>query len=154
MANATSYLLDTNVVLHATRKDSPVSVAVDAQFGLRQSPFRPAVSEVTVAELLAFSQSLKWGEKRKQLLDETIEQLLVIPISRREIHQHWAELYSHARSKGLAIQSDHNDVWIAATAHVAGLKLISTDAAAYLPLRGTPWVDVAVIDAKTGILIP
>lgn len=154
MANATPYLLDTNVVLHATRKDSQVSAAVDAQFGLRQSPFRPAICEVTVAELLAFTQSQKWGEKRKRLLDETIEQLLVIPISRREIHQRWAELYSHARSKGLAIQADHNDVWIAATAHVAGLKLISADAAAYLPLRGTPWVDVAVIDAKTGVLIP
>jgi len=154
MVNATPYLLDTNIVLHATRKDSPVSAAVDAQFGLRQSPFRPAICEVTIAELWAFAQSAKWGEKRKLLLEEIVQQLLVIPISRREIHQRWAELYSHARSKGLAIQTDHNDVWIAATAHVAGLKLLSADAAAYLPLRGTPWIDVAVIDAKTGILIP
>ncbi len=154
MANATPYLLDTNVVLCATRKDSPVSVAVDAQFGLGQSPFRPAICEVTVAELWAFTQSEKWGEKRKQLLEATIEQLLVIPISRREIHRRWSELYSHARASGLAIQADHNDVWIAATAYVAGLKLISADAKAYLPLRGTPWLDVDVIDAKTGMLLP
>lgn len=154
MANAVPYLLDTNVVLHATRKDSPVSAAVDAQFGLRQSPFRPAICEVTIAELWSFTQSQKWGDRRKQLLEDTIDQLLVIPISRREIRRRWAELYSHARSQGLPIQTDHNDVWIAATAHVAGLKLISADATAFLPLRGTPWLDVAVIDAKTGILLP
>lgn len=57
------------------------------------------------------------------------------------------------QANGLAIQQDHNDVWIAATAKVAGLRLISSDAAAFLPLRGTGWVDVDVIDAKTGALI-
>src|SRR5258706_14582573 len=36
MNTATAYLLDTNVVLHATRQASPFSAAVDAQFQLRQ----------------------------------------------------------------------------------------------------------------------
>jgi hypothetical protein len=40
----------------------------------------------------------------------------------------------------LPIQSDHNDVWIAATAKVANLMLLSTDGTAFLPLRGTSWV--------------
>src|ERR1019366_62666 len=64
------YLLDTNVVLHATRENSPISTAVEAQFQLRNSPFRPTICEVTVAELWAFAQS--WGEKRKELLKRTI----------------------------------------------------------------------------------
>lgn len=144
------YLLDTNVVLFATRENSPVSAAVDRQFGLRDSPFRPAISEVTVAELLAFAES--WGEKRRQLLKGIIDELLILPISRPEIHLQWAKLYSHVKAKGLAIQ--HNDVWIAATAKVAGLRLISSDAAAFLPLRGTGWVEVDVIDARTGALVP
>lgn len=84
------YLLDTNVVLFATRQNSPVSAAVDRQFGLRDSPFRPAISEVTVAELLAFAES--WGEKRRELLKGIIGELLVIPISRPEIHRQWAKL--------------------------------------------------------------
>ena len=154
MAEATPYLLDTNVVLHATRKDSAVSTAIDAQFGLRQSSFRPAICEVSVAELWAFTRSANWGERRKLMLGETIEQLLVIPISRPEIHHRWAALYSHARAKGLAIQSGHNDVWIAATAHVAGFTLISTDAGAFLPLRGTTWLDVVIVDARSGIVVP
>jgi predicted nucleic acid-binding protein len=152
MSGAQGYLLDTNIVLHATREKSPVSLAMDSQFQLRSSPFRPAICEVTVAELWAFAQS--WGEKRKEFLRRTIGDLLALPISDPRIHQRWAELYSHARSNGLAIQHDHNDVWIAATAHVAGLQLLSTDSAAFLPLRGTPWVDVVVLDPKTGIIVP
>jgi len=145
------YLLDTNVVLFATRENSPVSAAVDQQFGLRESPFRPAVSEVTVAELMAFAEG--WGDKRRELLKGIIAELLVIPISRPEIHRQWAKLYSHAKSNGLPIQHDHNDVWIAATANVTGLRLISSDGKAFLPLRGTPWLEVDVIDAKTGTLL-
>lgn len=152
MVSPIPYLLDTNVVLFATRENSPVSAAVDRQFGLRDSPFRPAISEVTVAELLAFAEA--WGDKRRALLKGIIDELLVLPISGPDIHQQWAKLYSYAKTNGLAIQQDHNDVWIAATARVAGLRLISSDASAFLPLRGTGWVDVDVIDAKTGVLVP
>lgn len=152
MSQATAYLLDTNVVLHATRQASPFSAAVDAQFQLRQSPFRPAICEVTVGELRAFAQA--WGDRRKALLNRVISQLLVLPIARPAIYQRWAELYSHAKSRGLAIQNDHNDIWIAATAHVAGLPLLSSDKSAFLPLRGTPWVDVIVLDPKTGLIFP
>lgn len=152
MSATQGYLLDTNIVLHATRENSPVSAAMDAQFQLRTSPFRPTICEVTVAELWAFAQS--WGEKRKELLRKTIDDLLVIPIGDSRIHYRWAELYSFARSEGIAIQHDHNDVWIAAASHVTGLKLLSTDGKAFLPLRGTPWVDVVVLDPKTGIVVP
>ena len=152
MSAAQGYLLDTNIVLHATREKSPVSSAVEAQFQLLSSPFRPTISEVTIAELWAFAQA--WGENRKELLRRTIADLLVLPISDARIHHRWAELYSHAKSNGMAIQHDHNDVWIAATAHVAGLKLLSTDNTAFLPLRGTPWVEVVVLDPKTGIIVP
>src|SRR5665213_1364342 len=105
--NATKgYLLDTNIVLHATRENSPISAAIDTQFQLRASPFRPAICEVTVAELWTFAQS--WGERRKGLLKRTIDDLLVVSIGDSRIHHRWAELYSFAHSKGKAIQHDHN----------------------------------------------
>ena len=152
MSATQGYLLDTNIVLHATRANSPIATAVDSQFQLRSSPFRPAICEVTVAELWAFPKS--WGEKRKELLKRTIDDLLVVPIGDARIHHRWAELYSFARSKGMAIQHDHNDVWIAAVAQVTGLRLLSMDGNAFLPLRGTAWVDVVVLDPKTGIIVP
>ncbi len=152
MRSTRGYLLDTNIVLHITRENSRVGSAVEARFNLRSSSFRPAISEVTVAELWAFAQA--WGDRRKQLLQGVIDALLVIPIGDTRIHRRWAELYSYSRSHGMAIQHDHNDVWIAATAHVAGLPLLSTDKNAFLPLRGTDWVDVIVLDAQTGEPLP
>ena len=152
MNTAQGYLLDTNIVLHATREKSPVSLAVDAQFQLSASPFRPTICEVTVAELWAFAEA--WGDKRKESLKRLIGDLLVVPISDARIHAAWAELYSHARAKGLAIQHDHNDVWIASVARVTGLKLLSTDGSAFLPLRGTTWLNVVVLDPKSGIIVP
>src|ERR1017187_4687024 len=149
MSAARGYLLDTNIVLHATRENSPISTAIETQFQLRNSSFRPTICEVTVAELWAFAQS--WGDKRKELLKRTIDDLLVVPVGDIRIHRRWAELYSFARSNGMAIQHDHNDVWIASAAYIAGLQLLSTDGSAFLPLRNTPWVDVVVLDPKTGI---
>jgi len=66
----------------------------------------------------------------------------------------WAQLYSHSRAHGLPIQHDHNDVWIAATASVGGFQLLSSDGKAFLPLRGTPWVNVIVLDPKRGMIVP
>lgn len=152
MSAPQGFLLDTNIILHATRENSPISAEIDKQFQLRDSPFRPTICEVTIAELWAFAQS--WGEKRKELLRRAITELLVVPIGDARIHQRWAELYSFSRLKGIAIQHDHNDVWIAAAAHIAGLKLLSMDGSAFLPLRRTAWVDVVVLDPKTGIIVP
>ncbi|OLC50659.1 MAG: hypothetical protein AUH43_04445 [Acidobacteria bacterium 13_1_40CM_65_14] len=146
------YLLDTNIVLHATRERSDFSAAVETQFGLSQSRFRPAICEVTIAELKAFAMG--WGEARRQKLLQIITQMIVVQISEPGVHDRWAELYSHARSKGFAIHQDLNDVWIGAAAHVSGLTLLSTDRAAFLPLRGTSWIDVVLLDSRTGLVVP
>jgi hypothetical protein len=50
------YLLDTNIVLHATRQNSQVSAALDAQFQLSQSAFRPAVYDVSIGGLSSFAR--------------------------------------------------------------------------------------------------
>ena len=101
-----------------------------------------------VAELLAFAES--WGTARRKLLEEVISEMLVLPIGRPEIYAQWAKLKSYAKDNGLAIQQDHNDIWIAATAKAAGLTVISSDAAAFLPLRDRGLLAVEVIDPKTG----
>jgi predicted nucleic acid-binding protein len=144
MTAARGYLLDTTVVLHYTREGSSFGQAVDANFGLSASRFRPAVCEVTVAELKAFASA--WGSRRRERLDRVMADLLVIEISVPGVHDHWAAQYAHAREHGLPIQHDHNDIWIAAAAHVAGLQLLSADQKAFLPLRGTEWVDAIILD--------
>src|SRR5882672_7681754 len=108
MDGARGYLLDTGVMLHATRENSPVAKAIDAQFGLRASRFRPAIREVTVGELLAFSLSNKWGEKRRELLRAKIDATLVIPIAHPGVHQQWANVSSSLRAEGVTV--GQNDI--------------------------------------------
>ena len=149
MAGAIPYLLDTNIVLITTRQESLASAAIDRQFGLRDSPFRPAICEVTIAEMLAFAHA--WGAARRKLLDEVFGELLVLPITPRPVHDEWAKLRSHAKTHGLAIQHDHNDLWIAATANVAGLTVITTNAAGFRPLRSGGLVKAELVDPKSGL---
>jgi tRNA(fMet)-specific endonuclease VapC len=149
MNGSPGYLLDTSVVLHATRANSAVPGAIDAQFALGTSRFRPAICEVTVAELLAFSSS--WGEKRKALLKTQVDKTLVIPIAHPGVHQRWAEMSSALRSAGLTI--GQNDIWIAATASVAGMTLLTTDKD-FLTVRRVAVLDVRVLDSKTGLVQP
>lgn len=148
MNGSLGFLLDTSVVLHATRANSTVPGAIDAQFGLSTSRFRPAICEVTVAELLAFSSN--WGERRQTLLKAQIEKALIIPIAHPGVHQRWAEMSSALRSAGLTV--GQNDIWIAATTSVAGMTLLTTDKD-FLAVRGVAVLDVRVLDSKTGLVL-
>lgn len=147
MNGSLGFLLDTSVVLHATRATSAVPQALDAQFGLSSSRFRPAICEVTVAELLAFS--LNWGEKRKSLLKTQIDKTLIVPIAHPGVHQRWAEMSSALRSAGLTV--GQNDIWIAATASIAGMILLTTDKD-FQTIKGVAGLDVRVLDSKTGLI--
>jgi len=145
MTGPSGFLLDTNIVLYATRPGHRVGEAIDTRFGLSASRFRPAISEITVAELLAFSRG--WGETRRELLRAQIEKSLVILISQPDIHQRWAEISSALRSAGITI--GQNDIWIAATASVAGLTLLTTDKD-FLQMQRVVRFELCVLDARTG----
>lgn len=148
MNSSRGYLLDTNIVLHATRANSKVSETIDSQFSLSVSRFRPAICEVSVAELIAFS--LEWGEKRRELLKAQIAKSLVIPISHPGVHERWARISSALRSAGLTV--GQNDIWIAATASVSGMTLLTTDKD-FLAVRKVESFDLRVVDSKTGFLL-
>jgi len=146
-----TYLLDTNVVLHWTREGSPVAEEIERQFQLASNPFRPLICEVTLGEMLAFARGRNWGKARMERWFKIEERLTVVPIGRKTIFEKYADLHSDARARGLPIQHDHNDMWIAATSEVIGSQLLSTDAKAFLPLRGT--CDVVVLDAHNGTIL-
>jgi predicted nucleic acid-binding protein len=148
MSGAVPYLLDTNVVLITTRQGNPAAEVIAQQFQLRASSFRPAICEVSVGELLAFAHS--WGAARRKLLDTVIDELLLLPIAPRAVHTEWAKLRSYSKSHGLPIQHDHNDLWIAATANVAGMTVITSDASGFRPIRDAGLVQAELVDPKSG----
>ena len=89
--------------------------------------------------------------RRKALLKIQIEKTLLIPIAHPGVHQRWAEISSALRSAGLTV--GQNDIWIAATASVAGMTLLTTDKD-FLTVRGVAELDVRVLDSKTGLVQP
>ena len=147
---APAYLLDTGIVLLATRAGH-ASQVIDAQFGLSSSSFRPALCEVSVGELLAFANASHWGNKRKATLMQRLEASLIIPISHPGVHQRWAEMQSTLKSAGISV--GQNDIWIAATASVTGLTVLSTDGD-FKHLVAHGLVPSVVVDPKTGVVVP
>jgi tRNA(fMet)-specific endonuclease VapC len=150
MQRTGAYLLDTNVVLHATRQGSSVSAAIDAQFRLSASRFRPAICEVTVGELLAFASSRRWGERRRNQLEDMLASTVIIPISYPGVHRIWAELKSDMKSRGKGIED--NDLWIAACAKELGLVVLTMDGD-FEALRELG-VSARILDARTGLERP
>jgi tRNA(fMet)-specific endonuclease VapC len=145
------YLLDTNIVLHATRQGSIVSKAIDQQFNLSASRFRPAISEVSIGELVAFTQSQSWGQRRRDLLAEQIASCLVVPISHPGVHARWAEIATALKGAGITV--GQNDVWIAATASITDLTVLTTDQD-FCHFVRLGLVRAEVLHAKTGLRSP
>ena len=145
-----AYLLDTGIVLLATRESAAAKV-IDAQFGLSTSNFRPAICEVSVGELLAFANANHWGEKRKAMLMDRLKNSLIVPISHPGVHQRWAD--TQTRLQGAGVSVGQNDIWISATASVTGLTVLSADKD-FARLRALGLVQATVVDPKSGLILP
>jgi tRNA(fMet)-specific endonuclease VapC len=147
---APAYLLDTGIVLLATRAGN-ASKVIDAQFGLVASNFRPAMCEVSVGELLAFANASHWGGKRKESLMDRLKSSLILPISHPGVHQRWADIQSTLQREGIAV--GQNDVWIAAMASVTGLTVLTTDKD-FRRVRDLKLVGAVIVDPNTGVVLP
>jgi predicted nucleic acid-binding protein len=153
MAAANTYLLDTAILLHWVR-GSKVGEAIDGQFQLKTSSFRPLICEVSLGEIEAFARGEKWGEPKRNKLKELKKELVAVDISDARVIDAYADISTLAKSNGWAIFNDKNDLWIAAATRVTGATLLSTDKTAFLPLRGGKHLDVIVLDAMTGLPVP
>lgn len=143
------YLLDTNVLLFWLR-GGRVCATIDEQFELTTGGFRPLVCEVTLGEMEAFAMSSSWGTKRRQELAGLRKKLVVVDLTDERMYHAYAEFSTLAKSQGLPLFHDKNDLWIAAATEVSGATLLTTDAKAFKPLRDGKHLDAVVLDPKTG----
>lgn len=153
MSTATTYLLDTGILLHWVR-GSKVATVIDEQFQLRAANFRPLICEVSLGEIEAFSRGEGWGTEKRNKLKDLKKELVAVDISDGRVIDAYADLSTLAKSNGLAIFHDKNDLWIAASARVASATLLTTDKAAFLPLRDGQHLDVVLLDPMTGWKLP
>jgi len=125
MASTTpGYLLDTNILVHLIRWKA-VGQTIEANFGLLGMLNRSAISVVTVGEMHSLVRKWAWGMRKIEQLDNLLDQLVWIDIHRTDILKTYGELDDVSNRGGRSMGK--NDVWLAATAKVSGMKLLTTD---------------------------
>jgi predicted nucleic acid-binding protein len=118
------FLLDTNILVHLIRRD-----VLGANINLLYAPLltdpRPAISTVTGGELRSLAYQWNWGEERKEQMRFLLGYFDRVPVDALEIQEAYAVLDAYSESMGRTMGK--NDVWIAASAHVTGRSLLTTD---------------------------
>ncbi len=116
-----SVLVDTNVVSYLVKGDS------------RCERYRPdlegrrlCIAFATVAELRLWAIYGKWGERKREGLEQTLRSYVVVPFDDR-VATEWAQIASDALRTGRNAH-DRNDWWIAACALRHDLPLVTHNA--------------------------
>ncbi len=119
-----AYLLDTNILVFLLRGKA-AGQKIAAHFGLTHGLNRCMISVVTVGEMNSLARQLDWGGQKLANLQKLLDQVAVIDINHPDILAVYGELddFSHGAGQPMG----KNDVWIAATAKVAGVTLLTTD---------------------------
>jgi predicted nucleic acid-binding protein len=91
------------------------------------------ISFMTVAELDRWVIERNWGAERRKKMEEHLRKFVVLPYD-RNLCTKWAEVSDSARRNGREIQCA--DAWIAATAILHGVPLITNNRDDYIGVTG------------------
>jgi len=125
-------LLDTNILVYLAKDNSAqiLSEIINPDDQLMY------VSVVSIAELKSISTQNNWGERKLNILYGALNKLNIIEVSENLVNT-YAEIdtFSQRRNPSYTYypfatprNMGKNDLWIAATAALLGLKLVTTDA--------------------------
>ena len=120
----TASLLDTGVLVHIIREDRTGIFIRDTYAPLLADP-RPLISVVTEGEIRSLAYQWKWGREKREQMRFLLDYFDRAPIERDELLDAYAIIDAHSESVGRPMGK--NDEWIAATAHVTGRRLLTTD---------------------------
>lgn len=118
------YLLDTNILVHYVR-GSTLQQYIELTHQLYLTSDVPLISYVTEAEIRSLSLQFGWGTTKRSQLGYLLATFRRVPIEEPRILEAYAEIDFYSVSQG--IELGKNDLWIAATAHVTGAILLTTD---------------------------
>jgi tRNA(fMet)-specific endonuclease VapC len=123
-------LLDTNVLIYLA-KDRTLTLL----HRVNPDNQKVYVSVVTIAELKSFALQNGWGARKLGLLESLLEDISVIEVG-EILSDTYAQIDAYAQHRNprftnyafkTARNMGKNDIWIAATAALLGLKLVTTD---------------------------
>lgn len=128
------YFLDTNIIIHLLRNDL-TGLRIKQQYQLFTPNNQLVISIVSLGELKAFALQRNWGIQRLVALENILQLMIIADINSPDIIEKYAEIDSYSQNRlahkpmpTSARKMGKNDVWIAATAAVLQIPLLTTDA--------------------------
>lgn len=127
------YLLDSNIIIIYSR-DNELARKIEADYKIFSGDHRLGISTVSLGEINASIKKLQLGARRKKKIEQILEKINEFAINIEEVIGRYGDIDAFSQgqlagSKGKfsARNMGKNDIWIAATASVFNLKLVTTD---------------------------
>jgi len=115
-------------------RETDISRRIEDDYAIFNGENNIAISVVTLGELDSLARQFKYGAKRRKKLQKLIEDVFVIDINIRRIIERYGEIDAYSQDKieeaplnDSARNMGKNDLWIAATASVYNMNLVTTD---------------------------
>ena len=128
------YILDTNILITYLRRNNQYSKQLDEKYAPLSGENTSIISIVSVGEIKSIAIQNNWGTKRIEKLDLLLSQFIIADIKVDSIVNRYAEIDAFSQGKFKEKKSfftsrnmGKNDLWIAATASVLNIKLLTTD---------------------------
>ena len=139
-----SFVLDTGVLLNLVR-GKELGTRIDRDFALSRSMRLHTISIVTHGELKVLAERNDWGAEKRKALAVALDNLVTLNIKSEALVEAYVQVDRACRkSSGGSRILGQNDMWIAATALLSDLTLITTDKD-FLPLQErlikVHWID-------------
>lgn len=123
-------LFDTNILIHLAKDYSLKLLPL-----ITKDNSKVFISVTTVGELKSIAIQNNWGNKKLTLLEILLDEMLVVEINENLIETYaQIDAYSQCRNPSFseypfntARNMGKNDLWIASTAALLGLTLVTTD---------------------------
>ena len=128
-----NYLLDTNILLIYAR-DTEFTRKLEEELRLFEPNNNLVLSVVSLGEIKSIGKQNNWGDKKIKRLFEILNLFLIADINVEDIIERYAEIDAFSQGKLdkkkpklTSRNMGKNDLWIAATASVLELELLTTD---------------------------
>lgn len=127
------YVLDTNVLVHTLRNSTTFQV-IEQNYDPYSVHNAALISTVSIGELYSLAKRNRWGINLLQKLQHLLTHVQPIAVEGIDLMDAYSDIdaFSQGKHPSLrlgrsALNMGKNDLWIAATAHVLDIPLLTTD---------------------------
>jgi len=131
-----TFLLDTNILMAYLKANNNLYTKVSEENKLNEDDALIMISAITKGEIQSIAMQNKWGERKLEVLNKLLNQVVTIDISANnqilinayaEIDSYSLQRHPTKKLSGSAKPMGKNDMWIAATAFATNATLLTTD---------------------------